>query len=307
MNNVLELKGKRFVQASKNSMRGGVGMNGRVEVSTEHLLRLKTQLIQIKEFWDKETKPFEGILISVYYNKIVAKSNRIAGLFKGKASNDAIVGAKFNRDKSKHIITYFLDEYDLAKSIELITDTSNILSQKFAGKISKNIFEDKNIKVIYTAPSLDTKVCSLQTKQLNEAAKKYPNVKFYSVTVDTPFAQERFCTANEINGLKAVSDFKYHQFGIQNGFFVKEKGLLTRALMIVDENNVVKYIEYVPEEGKEADVVAEVMENLELIFKEISKVHNKGQADEYIERYYYLSDKIYDDIDKFKADFFIEK
>ena len=117
-----------------------------------------------------------------------------------------------------------------------------------------NIFEDKNIKVIYTAPSLDTKVCSLQTKQLNEAAKKYPNVKFYSVTVDTPFAQERFCTANEINGLKAVSDFKYHQFGIQNGFFVKEKGLLTRALTILDENNTVKYIEYVSEEGKEADV-----------------------------------------------------
>ena len=118
----------------------------------------------------------------------------------------------------------------------------------------KNIFEDKNIKVIYTAPSLDTKVCSLQTKQLNEAAKKYPNVKFYSVTVDTPFAQERFCTANEINGLKAVSDFKYHQFGIQNGFFVKEKGLLTRALTILDENNTVKYIEYVPEEGKEANI-----------------------------------------------------
>ena len=118
----------------------------------------------------------------------------------------------------------------------------------------KNIFEDKNIKVIYTAPSLDTKVCSLQTKQLNEAAKKYPNVKFYSVTVDTSFAQERFCTANEINGLKAVSDFKYHQFGIQNGFFVKEKGLLTRALTILDENNTVKYIEYVPEEGKEANI-----------------------------------------------------
>ena len=145
MNNVLELKGKRFVQASKNGMRGGVAMNGRVEVSTEHLLRLKTQLIQIKEFWDKETKPFEGILISVYYNKIVAKSNRIAGLFKGKASNDAIVGAKFNLDKSKHIITYFLDEDDLTKSIELIVNTSNILSQKFSGKISKNIFEDKNI------------------------------------------------------------------------------------------------------------------------------------------------------------------
>ena len=145
MNNVLELKGKRFVQASKNGMRGGITMNGKVEVSTEHLLRLRSQLIQIKEFWDKETKPFEGILVSVYYNKIVAKSNRISGLFKGTASNDAIVGAKFNRDKSKHIITYFLDEYDLTKSIELITDTSDILSQKFAGNINQNMFEDKNI------------------------------------------------------------------------------------------------------------------------------------------------------------------
>ncbi|MCY7007877.1 hypothetical protein OCK72_04300 [Fusobacterium simiae] len=59
--------------------------------------------------------------------------------------------------------------------------------------------------------------------------------------------------------------------------------------------------------GKEADVVAEVMENLELIFKEISKVHNAGQADEYVERYYYLSDRTYDDIDEFKEDFHIIK
>ena len=139
MNNVVELKGKRFVQASKNGMRGGIAMNGKVEVSTEHLLRLRSQLIQIKEFWDKETKPFEGILVSVYYNKIAAKSNRISGLFKGTASNDAIVGAKFNRDKSKHIITYFLDEYDLTKSIELITDTSNILSQKFCSLFSDQL------------------------------------------------------------------------------------------------------------------------------------------------------------------------
>ena len=59
--------------------------------------------------------------------------------------------------------------------------------------------------------------------------------------------------------------------------------------------------------GKDPEIVAEVMENLELIFKEISKVHNKGQADEYTERYYYLSDKFYDDMKQFKIDFFIEK
>lgn len=118
-----------------------------------------------------------------------------------------------------------------------------------------NIFGEKAIKVVYTAPSLDTKVCSIQTKQLNEAAKKYPNIKFYSITMDTPFAQERFCTSNDIHGLKAVSDYKYHQFGLKNGLFVKETGLLARALMVLDENNEVKYIEYVKEQGKEADVI----------------------------------------------------
>ena len=72
--------------------------------------------------------------------------------------------------------------------------------------------------------------------------------------------------------------------------------------MSLEENVVARNLN-----GKDPDVVAEVMENLELIFKEISEVHNAGQADEYTERYYYLSDKIYDDIDKFKADFFITK
>lgn len=143
MNNVLELKGKRFIQARKNNISGGVAMNGKVEVTTEHLLRLKSQLSQIKDFWDKETRPFEGVLISVHYNKIVAKSNRIAGLFKGADSNNSIVGAKFNTDKNKHIITYFLDVEDLVKSIELISNTSDILSKKFAGSINKKKFEDK--------------------------------------------------------------------------------------------------------------------------------------------------------------------
>ena len=143
MNNVLELKGKRFMQARRNGNGGGIAMNGKIEVTTGHLLRLKSQLNQIKEFWDKETKPFEGILVSVYYNKIVAKSNRIAGFFKGTDSNGAIVGAKFSKDKSRHIITYFLDENDLIKSVELISDVVNILSKKFSGKIDKSVFEDK--------------------------------------------------------------------------------------------------------------------------------------------------------------------
>ena len=143
MNNVLELKGKRFVQASKTGGGGGASMNSKKIVTREQLVRLVERIDQIKEFWKQERKPFEGILISVHYNKIVAKSNRIAGLFKGKDSNYAIVGAKFNKEKTKHIITYFLDMEDLDESIELLLKTSDIIKEKFQNGIDKVTFDDK--------------------------------------------------------------------------------------------------------------------------------------------------------------------
>ena len=143
MNNVLELKGKRFIQASKTGSGGGASMNSKKIVTREQLLRLIERISQIKEFWKQEKRPFEGILISVHYNKIVAKSNRIAGLFKGKDSNYAIVGAKFNKEKTKHIITYFLDMEDLDKSIELLLKTSDIIKVKFQNRIDKVTFDDR--------------------------------------------------------------------------------------------------------------------------------------------------------------------
>lgn len=143
MNNVLELKGKRFVQASKTGKGGGASMNSKKIVTREQLLRLVERISQIKEFWKHEKRPFEGILISVHYNKIVAKSNRIAGLFKGKDSNYAIVGAKFNKEKTKHIITYFLDMEDLDESIELLLKTSDIIKEKFQNGIDKVAFDDR--------------------------------------------------------------------------------------------------------------------------------------------------------------------
>ncbi len=156
MNNVLELKGKRFVQASKASNGGGASMNSKKMVTREQLIRFVDRIAQIKEFWKQERRPFEGILISVYYNKIVAKSNRIAGLFKGKESNYAIVGAKFNKEKTKHIITYFLDMEDLDKSIELLLKTSDIIKEKFQNGIDKVTFDDKKIidKISYSQFSI---------------------------------------------------------------------------------------------------------------------------------------------------------
>ena len=141
MNNMLELKGKRFVQAARRPGAGGAAMNSRSFVTTEQLLRLEAKLQQIKQFWEQEKKPFQGLLISVHYNKIVAKSNRIAGLFKGEDSNLAIVGAKFNKEKTKHIITYFLDSYDLDTTINSLLIANEIVRSLFKDGITKAVFD----------------------------------------------------------------------------------------------------------------------------------------------------------------------
>lgn len=152
LNNVLELKGKRFVQAGKKSNGGGAAMNSKVIVTSQHLLKLKEKIEQIKRYWQQEQRPFNGVLISVYYNKIVAKSNRIAGLFRGVDSNLAIVGAKFNSEKTKHIITYFLDFEDLDYSVELLVKANDIMVKHFQNGITKSIFDNNRIieKIAYT-------------------------------------------------------------------------------------------------------------------------------------------------------------
>lgn len=144
MNKVLELKGNRFQQSKKNNFGGGVNINSKVNITCSKLKRLSDKLRHIIDFWEKENKPFDGVLISVYYNKIVAKSNRISGIFKRSESNNSIVGAKFNDNKTKHIITYYLDLKDLINSVELINESNNILFKYFNGEINKKTFDDKN-------------------------------------------------------------------------------------------------------------------------------------------------------------------
>ena len=87
-----------------------------------------------------------------------------------------------------------------------------------------------------------------------------------------------------------------------NRFIQQQKYIDVSSNLKEEENVVARNLK-----GKDPEVVAEVMENLELIFKEISEVNNKGQVDEYTERYYYLSDKFYNDMKQFKIDFLIEK
>jgi len=141
-NNVLELRGKRFVQAARNTTGGSASMNSKKVVTTKEILRLQNKLEQIRNFWLQENRPFNGVLISVHYNKIVAKSNRIGGLLKGRESDLAVVGAKFNDTKTKHIITYYISDKDLEKSIKSLQNAMGILNNKFNGQLNKAVFDD---------------------------------------------------------------------------------------------------------------------------------------------------------------------
>lgn len=234
MNNVLELKGKRFVQASKTGGGGGAAMNSKKVVSSEQLLKLKSKLRQIKEFWELEKKPFQGILISVHYNKIVAKSNRISGLFRGKDSNFAIVGAKFNDERSKHIITYFLDIKDLDKSIDLLSKTSNILNSSFKDGLNKSIFEDK--KVIDKIPF---KQFSLTKSDFKQVIADASYIDDFEVERATPQLKQSIITLYD-TGIDTKTLFK------NIGIDILTSRILDNQTVFLDENQVKFLFEKVP-------------------------------------------------------------
>lgn len=108
-------------------------------------------------------------------------------------------------------------------------------------------FEDK-IKVITTFPSLDTPVCDLQLKEFNKRAVKLSeDIVVIGISNDLPFAQKRFCSENSIDRVLVFSDYQQSSFGINYGLLIKELDLLARSILILDKNNVIRYISVVDE------------------------------------------------------------
>lgn len=139
---------------------------------------------------------------------------------------------------------------------DILTDTQLDPKADYFDQVGKASINDfSGYRLIETVPSLDTPVCSMQTKQLEFAAEKYPDVTFIIVSNDTPFALQRFCAANKIDNLKVFSDARSREFGIKNALLMQEYGLLARAVMIVDEKNEIKYIEYANEVTDELDLM----------------------------------------------------
>jgi thioredoxin-dependent peroxiredoxin len=110
------------------------------------------------------------------------------------------------------------------------------------------------IKIITSVPSLDTPVCDMETRRFNQEADKMPdNVVVLTVSMDLPFAQKRWCAAAGVEKVKTLSDFQARSFGPAYGVLIKELQLLARAVFIVDDQDVVRYVEIVPEIAKEPD------------------------------------------------------
>lgn len=117
-------------------------------------------------------------------------------------------------------------------------------SEEFRGKV----------RIYSVFPSVDTSVCSLQNKRFNqEAAALGDNVAVVSISVDLPFAQKRFCAAEGIDRVHVFSDYKELDFGMKYGFVIDELRLLGRGVVVVDRDDVIRYVEYVSEIGHEPD------------------------------------------------------
>jgi thiol peroxidase len=104
------------------------------------------------------------------------------------------------------------------------------------------------VRIISVVPSLDTKVCEQQTHYLSEKNKGLDKmVELITISVDTPFAQKRFSEEAKIQNVTFLSDYRAADFGKAHGLFLKDPHLLTRAILVVDKDNIVRYLQVTPE------------------------------------------------------------
>lgn len=115
-------------------------------------------------------------------------------------------------------------------------------------------FSDKR-KIFNIFPSIDTGICAASARAFNEKAGDLENTVVINVSKDLPFALERFCAAEGLDHVTNLSDFRGN-FGTDYQVELTDspmKGLLSRAVIVTDENNKILYTEQVPEIAQEPD------------------------------------------------------
>lgn len=107
--------------------------------------------------------------------------------------------------------------------------------------------DTKGVRILLTVPSIDTPVCDLEVRTFNNKAASIEGVSIYTISMDLPFAQARWCGAHGVNNVTTLSDYKDRLVGKNYGTYVEELGLLTRAAFVIDSSNKVAYVEYLEE------------------------------------------------------------
>ncbi|MBM7072133.1 thiol peroxidase [Shewanella sp. 202IG2-18] len=111
--------------------------------------------------------------------------------------------------------------------------------------------------LISSVPSLDTGVCAIQTKKFNDQVANFSdNVIMLSISTDLPFAQKRFCQQQNVDKIMVLSDAVWREFGTKYGLLMKDKGLLARAILIINKQGDIQYRQLVSDTSKEPDYKA---------------------------------------------------
>lgn len=114
-------------------------------------------------------------------------------------------------------------------------------------------------KLLNIVPSLDTPTCATSARQFNQRAADRPGTAILAISADLPFAQKRFCEAEEISNVKPLSMMRNKQFARDYGVLIEEgplAGLTARAVVVLDAENTVRYTQLVAELADEPDYEA---------------------------------------------------
>jgi thiol peroxidase len=155
------------------------------------------------------------------------------------------VGAVTMKGKPLTLLGDELKVGDTLPDVELIAnDMSHVKLSSYRGKVC----------IISAVPSLDTPVCSVETRRFNEEAAKLGNdVVVLTVSLDLPFAQKRWCGAEGVERVVTLSDYRNADFGKACGLLIKEIHLLARTIFVADKQGVIRYIQAVKEISTEPD------------------------------------------------------
>ncbi len=114
--------------------------------------------------------------------------------------------------------------------------------------------------ILSSVPSLDTPVCDKETKRFNEEASQLSeDIEIWTISMDLPFAQKRWCGAAGVSRVKTLSDFRDRSFGASYGVLIKDEplaGIYARAVFVVGKDGLLKHVEYVKDIASEPDYEA---------------------------------------------------